>query len=153
MQTALPVMSSTVCKAVSSLLLAASTGVLACVPSENFDIYFNQDSAEVPTAEVLRLAGWVAKQQLAYAQHVTKEITQISGHAETTERDPQRLAEARLVAGKRLLTQLGFVRGEVETDTHIYEHSRLTSGKRVEVSFLPECPNVCCPTSSGLPRN
>jgi len=144
-------MSSTACKALSSLLFIAWTGALACVPSENFDIYFNANSGDVPTAEVLRLAKWVAKQKAAYANHVTKEMTQVSGHAETTEHDPQGLAQARLAAGKRLLAQLGFLRGDVETDTHIYEPARLINGKRVEISFLPECPNVCCPANSNLP--
>lgn len=145
-------MLSTACKSCLSLLLSVSASAFACVPSENFDIYFNENSAEVPTAEVLRLANWVTKQQDAYANHVTKEITQVSGHAETTERDPQKLAEARLLVGKRLLDQLGFLRGEVETETHIYRHNHLTNGKRVEISFLPECPNVCCPANSDLPK-
>jgi hypothetical protein len=144
-------MSSTACKFASFLLMMVSSGALACVPSENFDIYFNRDSADVPVNEVLRLARWVTKQQAAYAHHLTKETTEVSGHAETTERDPQTLAQARLIAGKRLLEQLGFLRGEIETDTHIYEHTKLTDGKRVEISFLPACPNTCCPAESGLP--
>ncbi|AQH04679.1 hypothetical protein A9R05_37975 (plasmid) [Burkholderia sp. KK1] len=142
-------MSSTVCKFISGLFVLLSTGAVACVPSENFDIYFKSNSAEIPVDEVMRLANWVAKQQAAYANHVTKEITEVSGHAETSEHDPQKLAEARLVAGKRLLEQLGFLRGEVESDIHLYEHTKLVDGKRVEISFLPACPNVCCPANSN----
>jgi hypothetical protein len=137
-------MLSTVCKSSIAFLIALSGSAVACVPSENFDIYFSTDSSEISSSEVLRLADWVVDQKLAYATHVTGEMTQISGHAEERERDPKKLAEARLAAGRSLLRELDFLRGEVDSGTSVYTTKYVENGKRVEISFLPDCPNKCC---------
>jgi hypothetical protein len=126
------------------LLIALCASAYACVPSENFDIYFSTNSSEIPASEVLRLANWAADQRIVYADHVTSEITQISGHAEERERDPARLASARLAVGRSLLQQLGFLRGTIDSGTHVYANKYVKDGRRVEISFLPDCPNKCC---------
>ncbi|MFM0323981.1 hypothetical protein [Caballeronia glebae] len=102
------------------------------------------NSSDIPASEVLRLANWVADQKIAYADHVSGEMTQISGHAEETEHDPKKLADARLAAGRAMLLNLGFLRGEIDSNAHIYTKKYVEDGKRVEISFLPDCPNKCC---------
>lgn len=125
-------------------ILSLSQSIFACSPSENFDIYFPQNSAKVPVSEVIRLANWAIDQKSAYANHFTKESTLVSGHAEEGEREPKTLAMERLDAGMSLLKEFGFLRGEVETSTHIYSPQDVKNGKRVEISFEPDCPNKCC---------
>ncbi|WP_235850706.1 hypothetical protein [Paraburkholderia piptadeniae] len=129
---------------IASFLILVSGHVLACMPSENFDIYFPPNSASIPAQEILRLANWVVDQKITYASHHTKETTLVSGHAEELERNPQRLAEARLTVGKALLNQLAFLRGTVKTSARVYSRRDVDNGRRVEISFEPECPNKCC---------
>jgi len=125
-------------------IFSSSPSLFACSPSENFDIYFPENSAKVPASEVLRLANWVADQKIAYEHHVTKERTLFSGHAEEGERKPKTLADERLDVGMSLLKQLGFFRGDIATSTRTYSLRDVKNGKRVEISFEPDCPNKCC---------
>lgn len=127
-----------------SFCVLASSSAFGCSASENFDIYFPKDSAIAPNEEIVRLASWAANQKMAYASHVTGEETLISGHAEEDERHPQILAEARLKAGRALLEQFGFLRGTVKTSARVYSHRDVENGRRVEISFEPDCPNKCC---------
>ncbi|NHV29826.1 hypothetical protein [Burkholderia sp. D-99] len=126
------------------LLLAASNSAFACIASENFDIYFNRDDATISNSEIMRVANWVADQKIAYANHTTKETTLISGHAEEDEHGAQALAQSRLQAGRALLEQLGFLRGTIRASARVYSLGDVDNGRRVEISFLPACPNKCC---------
>ncbi|NIF51310.1 hypothetical protein [Burkholderia sp. Ax-1724] len=128
--------------AILSMLISGS--VFACMPGENFDIYFPPDSAIIPADEVLRLVNWVADQKITYANHKTKEITWVSGHAEERERNPAQLAQARLIAGRAVLDQFGFLRGTVKASSRVYSKNDVENGRRVEISFEPDCPNKCC---------
>jgi hypothetical protein len=125
-------------------ILSLSPSLFACSPSENFDIYFPRNSAEVPASEVLRFANWVADQKVTYRDHVTKESTMVGGHAEESEREPNTLAMKRLDAGMSLLKKFAFLRGDVATSTRTYSPRDVKNGKRVEISFEPDCPNKCC---------
>lgn len=131
-------------KIIIGYFLIFSGSAFSCTASENFDIYFPENSASVPSSEIIRLANWVVDQKIAYANHVTKENTLVSGHAEESERQPQRLALSRLEAGRVLLEQLDFLRGTVKTSAHVYSHQYVNNGRRVEISFEPDCPNKCC---------
>ncbi|NML34430.1 hypothetical protein [Paraburkholderia antibiotica] len=126
------------------LLVLMSGHVFACMPGENFDIYFPPNSAIIPTDEILRLANWVVDQKITYANHKTKETMLVSGHAEENEQNPAQLAQARLAAGKAMLDQLGFLRGTLKTSSRIYSKNDVENGRRVEISFEPDCPNKCC---------
>jgi len=126
------------------LFLAASNSAFACIASENFDIYFNRDDATISNSEIMRVANWVADQKIAYANHTTKETTLISGHAEEDEHGAQTLAQSRLQAGRALLEHLGFLRGTIRASARVYSHGDVDNGRRVEISFLPDCPNKCC---------
>ncbi|WP_080425065.1 hypothetical protein [Burkholderia ubonensis] len=131
-------------KTIAVLCLLGSGSSFACTASENFDIYFSRNSASVPGEEIIRLASWVIDKKIAYANHKTKEVTLVSGHAEEDERRPQELARLRLEAGKALLEQFGFLRGDVKTSVRVYAHRDVDNGRRVEISFEPDCPNKCC---------
>lgn len=43
-----------------------------------------------------------------------------------------------------LLKQFGFLRGTIKTSARVYSHEDVDNGRRVEISFLPDCPNKCC---------
>ncbi|KAG8150716.1 hypothetical protein [Burkholderia catarinensis] len=131
-------------KIIIGLLLVASNSTFACTASENFDIYFDINSSVIQNSEVVRVANRVADIKNYYANHATGEATLISGHAEESERLPQELAKSRLQAGRELLEQLGFLRGTVRASTRVYSHDDVDNGRRVEISFLPDCPNKCC---------
>ncbi|QBQ98226.1 hypothetical protein [Paraburkholderia pallida] len=125
-------------------LLVWGTSGFACTASENFDIYFAKNSDKIPGSEVLRLANWIVDQKIIYANHTASETTLISGHAEEDEREPSNLARKRLNAGTALLEKLGFMRGEVKTSVRVYSRLDVQNGRRVEISFEPDCPNKCC---------
>ncbi|WP_088503973.1 hypothetical protein [Burkholderia ubonensis] len=131
-------------KIIAVLCLLGSGSSFACTASENFDIYFSRNGASVPSEEIIRLASWVIDKNIAYANHKTKEVTLVSGHAEEDERRPHELAKLRLEAGKALLEQFRFLRGDVKTSVRVYMRRDVDNGRRVEISFEPDCPNKCC---------
>ncbi|MEK6345930.1 MAG: hypothetical protein V4764_00520 [Burkholderia sp.] len=131
-------------KFIIASLLIASHPAVACTPSENVDIYFDANSSVISNAEIVRVASWVAERKVDYADHVTEEETLISGHAQDNEHAPQALAKSRLLAGRALLAQLGFLRGMVRASVRVYSRDDVDNGRRVEISFLPACPNKCC---------
>ncbi|MBN3826469.1 hypothetical protein G3O00_22955 [Burkholderia sp. Ac-20384] len=124
--------------------MAISNSVFSCVASENFDIYFQRNVSTISNSEIVRVAQWVVDQKIAYANHATKETTLISGHAEEGERGAKALAQSRLQVGRVLLEQLGFLRGTIRASARVYSHGDVDNGRRVEISFLPDCPNKCC---------
>ncbi|UVE68747.1 hypothetical protein L2Y90_18425 [Burkholderia pyrrocinia] len=131
-------------KLILGILLAASNSAFACIASENLDIHFDKNDVSISNSEVVRVANWVADQKIAYANHATKETTLISGHAEEDEHGAQALAQSRLQVGRALLEQLGFLRGTIRASARVYSHADVDNGRRVEISFLPDCPNKCC---------
>ncbi|MCA8293513.1 hypothetical protein LGN19_06885 [Burkholderia sp. AU30198] len=126
------------------LLVVVSNPAISCIASENLDIYFQRNVSTISNAEIVRVAQWVVDQKIAYASHAAKETTLISGHAEEGERGAKALAQARLQVGRVLLEQLGFLRGTIQASARVYSHGDVDNGRRVEISFLPDCPNKCC---------
>jgi len=126
------------------LCLLTSSPAFACIASENFDIYFSPDSSHISNSEIARIAKWAAEQKINYANHVTKETTLISGHADEGEQRALSLAQSRMQTAYALLEQLGFLRGTIKTSARVYSHGDVDNGRRVEISFLPDCPNKCC---------
>ncbi|WP_423391267.1 hypothetical protein [Burkholderia sp. LMG 21824] len=131
-------------KLILSLSLLTANPAFACIASENFDIYFSIDSSHISNSEIARIAKWAADQKVYYANHFTKETTLISGHAEESERSALALAQSRMQTAYALLEQLGFLRGTIKTSARVYSHGDVDNGRRVEISFLPDCPNKCC---------
>ncbi|MBR8309312.1 hypothetical protein [Burkholderia cenocepacia] len=131
-------------KLIAGLCVVTSSHASACVASENFDIHFPKESSYVSNSEIVRTANWAADQKIAYARHVTKETTLISGHTEESEQSALPLAQSRMQTAYALLKQVGFLRGTIKTSARVYSHGDVDNGRRVEISFLPDCPNKCC---------
>ncbi|SAL59947.1 hypothetical protein AWB69_06638 [Caballeronia udeis] len=126
----------------------------ACVASENIDLYFAQNSAQLPNSEIVRLAHWVADQKVTYERHQSEEATALSGHADSTERDASATARARMLLGEQLLVNMGFTKAPIHTSTRVYNKGDVENGRRIEISFEPQCPNKCCnaPTRDATKR-
>ncbi|MCA7967193.1 hypothetical protein [Burkholderia cenocepacia] len=131
-------------KLIAGLCVVTSSHASACVASENFDIHFPKESSYVSNSEIVRTANWAADQKIAYARHVTKETTLISGHTEESEQSALPFAQSRMQTAYALLKQVGFLRGTIKTSARVYSHGDVDNGRRVEISFLPDCPNKCC---------
>ena len=83
------------------------------------------------------------RSKINYANHLTKETTLISGHAEESEPGALALAQSRLQTAYALLEELGFTRDHQE------ERPRLFAWRRGQWTacgnFLPaRLPNKCC---------
>jgi len=128
---------------VFALSLTASQA-FACVASENIDLYFAQNSTQLPNSEIVRLAHWIADQKLTYERHQTEEATALSGHADSTERDASATARARMLLGEQLLVNMGFTKASIHTSARVYNKGDVENGRRIEISFGPQCPNKCC---------
>jgi len=128
---------------VLALSLTASQA-FACVASENIDLYFAQNSTQLPNSEIVRLAHWIADQKLTYERHQTEEATALSGHADSTERDASATARARMLLGEQLLVNMGFTKASIHTSARVYNKGDVENGRRIEISFGPQCPNKCC---------
>jgi hypothetical protein len=126
-----------------ALTLSASR-VFACVASENIDLYFARNSTQLSNSEVLRLAHWVADQKIAYARNQIDDATALSGNAESTEHDAKTIANTRTMLGERLLMNMGFTKVPIRTSSHVYKPDDVDNGRRIEISFEPQCPNKCC---------
>lgn len=131
-------------KFIISLFLITSSPTFACIASENFDIYFLPNSSHISNSEIARIEKWAIDQKINYANHLTKETTLISGHAEESEPGALALAQSRLQTAYALLEELGFLRGTIKKSARVYSHGDVDNGRRVEISFLPDCPNKCC---------
>lgn len=120
--------------------------VLACTAGKNVDVYFSPGSGVPPSAEVRRLAFWVAEQR---ASVPTQQALEMSGYAESTEPKARELARLRLEAVQRLLTGWHFDQVPISTHYGVYPAGTVQNGRRVEISLLPACPNDCCHSSAG----
>lgn len=123
------------------LALLCTGAVHACMPGQNFDVYFSPDSAVVSAPEILRLANWTAEQRIKYPK---QEVFQIDGRAEEREHNARPLAKARLQAVASILKRQRFNQIPMEEHTGIYRSGDVENGRRVEISVLPACPNPCC---------
>ncbi len=129
-------------RTLAALLLLGNHPAYACMPGQNFDVYFPPDSAAVSTSEVLRMANWMVDQRIKYPR---QELFQINGWAEEREHNARSLAKARLQAVVSILKTQHF--NQVPMDEHygVYRSGDVENGRRVEISILPACPNPCCP--------
>ncbi|MCC8396201.1 hypothetical protein LJ656_26790 [Paraburkholderia sp. MMS20-SJTR3] len=135
-----------------SLLLALcllSFNVLACetsqnLPGENIVVYFERNSAILPGAQILKLADWVIKMR----KYRIKQIINIAGVAEQTEKSPLVLASQRADTVRAMLTQFGETGVPYEVHSEIYKpYGYLEPPEKIRlaaVTLSPGCPNNCC---------
>jgi hypothetical protein len=116
------------------------------LPGENIDLYFERNSAQVSTDQVLRLANWAIDMR---SRHPIQEVLSVGGLAEASENEPRKLAMRRADAAKAMLTQFGFT--QVPYDMHAGVYTPLEHWieppekiRRAEIELSPGCPDNCC---------
>jgi hypothetical protein len=144
-------MSSVKLKYLVVALSLNATQAFACVASENIDLYFAQNSTQLSNSEILRLADWVADQKVTYQRHQTEDAIALSGHADSAERNAGETAKARMQLGMQLLVNMGFIKESIHTSARVYNKGDVENGRRIEISFEPQCPNKCCNSSKRNP--
>jgi hypothetical protein len=143
--------------------LCTPTPALACRPTKNIYIFFDRNSATVPSEEVWRLANWMAELRIRYPNH---ELIDLSGTTEPGEHMPSQLGLERAHNVSRILSET--LQFDVEK---IYMHPKAhpiapapaymkpeylrqqTNLDRVDgagLDFLPACPHEC-PCQMGDP--
>ncbi|MCC8402555.1 hypothetical protein LJ655_11750 [Paraburkholderia sp. MMS20-SJTN17] len=128
-----------------------SLSAQACDTSENLsgqniDLYFERNSAQVSTEQVLKLANWAVDMHLKYP---IQEVISIGGVAEESEKEPKKLAAERADTAKAMLMQFGLTEVPYDVRSGIYkpfEHlvEQPQKIRRVEIELSPGCPNTCC---------
>ncbi|WP_236858352.1 hypothetical protein [Burkholderia metallica] len=147
-------------------LLTAAALALSCVhmafacdgpsnlPGWDFDVRFDNDSSDLSIAELARLSAWSADMRNRFS---IVDVVSVVGLAEPTERDPKALARRRAANVKAALDQFS-VRGERNSViARIYKLPFPASefddtGRRVEITFGPGCPDHCCPNLNPIPK-
>ncbi|MBV8453268.1 MAG: hypothetical protein JOZ29_13495 [Deltaproteobacteria bacterium] len=116
------------------------------LPGQNIDLYFERDSIQPSTDQVLKLANWAIDMRLKYP---TQEMLSIGGLAEASEKEPKKLAMRRADTAKSMLIQFGLTQVPYDVRAGVYrplEHLVEPPEKvrRVEIELSPGCPNNCC---------
>ncbi|HHL4080159.1 hypothetical protein [Burkholderia sola] len=161
MSTLLRVMSLTMTKFLTALALALSCtrSVLACdgpsnLPGWDFDVRFSKDSSDLSITELAKLSIWSTDMRSRFS---IIDAVSIVGLAEPTEKDPEALSQQRAANVKAALDQFS-IRGERNSIiARIYKLPFPASefddtGRRVEITFGPGCPDHCCPNLNPIPR-
>ncbi|WP_254624515.1 hypothetical protein [Burkholderia diffusa] len=123
------------------------------LPGWNFDVRFDNDSSDLSIAELAKLSVWSADMRNRFS---IVDVLSVVGLAEPMERDPKALARRRAANVKAALDQFS-VRGERNSViARIYKLPFPASefddtGRRVEITFGPGCPNHCCPNLNPIP--
>lgn len=138
---------------IATMTALFTPAVLACSPIKSIGIVFDWNSAEVPAAQVLKLANWTA---MLRARYPNREAIFMTTQAAFGESDVSNLGlkRARNVA-KILTDDLQFEVQRIKLPNKGYvaaapapEGSDLV--KRVDIEFLPACPHEC-PCQKGDP--
>ncbi|WP_236872070.1 hypothetical protein [Burkholderia stabilis] len=142
-----------------ALALSCTHTAFACdgpsnLPGWDFDVRFDSDSSDLSIAELAKLSVWSADMRQRFS---IVDAVSVVGLAEPTERDPKALAQRRAANVKTALDQFS-VRGERNSViARIYKLPFPASefddtGRRVEITFGPGCPNHCCPNLNPIPK-
>jgi hypothetical protein len=115
-------------------------------PGQNIDVYFEKNSAQVSTDQVLRLANWAIDMRSRYP---IQDVLSIGGLAEASEKEPTKLAMRRADTAKAMLIQFGFTQVPYDVRAGVcrpLEHFIEPPEKirRAEIELSPSCPNNCC---------
>ncbi|WP_319022305.1 hypothetical protein [Burkholderia sp. Z1] len=142
-----------------ALALGCTHTAFACdepsnLPGWDFDVRFDNDSSDLSITELAKLSVWSADMRNRFS---IVDVVSVVGLAEPTERDPEALAQRRAANVKAALDQFS-VRGERNSAiARIYRLPFPASefddtGRRVEITFGPGCPNHCCPKLNPIPK-
>lgn len=152
---------STVAKLLTAAMLALS-GVhwaFACdgpsnMPGWGFDVRFDNNSSDISIAELAKLSLWSNDMRNRFP---IVDMVSIVGLAEPTERKPTVLAHRRAANVKAALDQFSIQGERNSMIARIYKLPFPASefddtGRRVEITFGPGCPNHCCPNLNPVPK-
>ncbi|WP_254603511.1 hypothetical protein [Burkholderia lata] len=142
-----------------TLALSRPQSAFACdgpsnTPGWDIDVRFDRNSSDISTAELAKLSVWSNDMRNRFR---IVDVVSIVGLAELTERKPAILAHRRAANVKAALDQFS-IRGERNSMiARIYKLPFPASefddtGRRVEITFGPGCPNHCCPNINPLPK-
>ncbi|WP_256991489.1 hypothetical protein [Burkholderia sp. AU6039] len=145
--------------AAAALALTCAHTAFACdgpsnMPGWGFDVRFDNNSSDISTTELAKLSVWSNDMRNRFP---IVDVVSIVGLAEPTERKPAVLAHRRAANVKAALDQFS-IRGERNSMiARIYTLSFPASefddtGRRVEITFGPGCPNHCCPNLNPIPK-
>ncbi|WP_244101601.1 hypothetical protein [Burkholderia ambifaria] len=124
------------------------------MPGWDFDVRFDKDSSDLSIAELAKLSAWSTDMHNRFS---IIDVVSVVGLAEPTEKDPKALAQQRATNVKAALDQFS-IRGERNSViARIYTLPFPASefddtGRRVEITFGPGCPNYCCPNLNPIPK-
>ncbi|WP_334070136.1 hypothetical protein [Burkholderia ambifaria] len=141
------------------LALSCAHTALACdgpsnMPGWDFDVRFDKDSSDLSIAELAKLSAWSTDMHNRFS---IIDAVSVVGLAEPTEKDPKALAQQRAANVKAALDQFS-IRGERNSViARIYTLPFPASefddtGRRVEITFGPGCPDHCCPNLNPIPK-
>lgn len=142
-----------------TLALSCAHLAFACdgpsnMPGWGFDVRFDNNSSDISTTELAKLSVWSNDMRNRFP---IVDVVSIVGLAEPTERKPAVLAHRRAATVKAALEQFS-IRGERNSMiARIYKLPFPASefddtGRRVEITFGPGCPNHCCPNLNPIPK-
>lgn len=106
---------------------------------------FQKNSIDLTGAELSRLSAWAADmRQFRFTDGIL-----VRGLAEPSETKPRELSEKRAAKVWVALQQFGLHSTSLSVYGRVYEESKPRSfsepgGRRVEVTYIPGCPNNCC---------
>lgn len=124
------------------------------MPGRGLDVRFDNNSSDLSTDELAKLSVWSNDIRNRFP---IVDVVSIVGLAEPTERKPTALAHRRAANVKAALDQFS-IRGERNSMiARIYKLPFPASefddtGRGVEITFGPGCPNHCCPNLNPIPK-
>jgi hypothetical protein len=136
------------------MLSVNASQAFACVASENIEFTLLETRRSCQKRSPSAGRG-VADQKISYEGHDTDEETALSGHADNSEHNRDAMARMRMLLGEQLLVNMGFVKAPIKTSSRVYSTADVENGRRIEISFEPQCPNKCCNgvTSASRPAD
>jgi hypothetical protein len=139
-----------VIKPIVALLVFCTTGVYACEssgnrPTETKIIFFEKNSATVPTAGIADLASWAVDMKIKYPIHLW---TAVVGTAAPNEQAPSKLAARRTEEVRNLAAQFGIVKEQGDVKSYVDNpNNAQVNGKfasSVQIDLSPGCAGNCC---------
>jgi hypothetical protein len=127
---------------IASLIATVCSHCLACSPNQNFDVHFAENSSELESSEILRLADWKIKINSLFPNH---DQLQIAGAAEATEVDPNQLSKDRARIVYEFFQRTHYERAKITVENHVYKIPRINekSFMRTEIMMTPLPPHPC----------
>jgi hypothetical protein len=126
----------------ASIIALHCAQTLACSPGRNIDIYFDPNSSNLKSAEILRLADWDIGNKLHFPNH---DFLQIAGIARADEKNARTLSKERARVVAEYFRRTHYDMAPIIVENAVYPHEA-TGGedfRRAELMMAPLPPNGC----------